>query len=137
MPHSFFASKPCTYTDAAGRPVPAPRSFKPDAQVQQSTSSTDPRNFSQSSFPSSSASTQFRTYARPQSSHHQDDIAEDEQKHARKRFRNERGNPMPVDDLVIDGPISSAIDRPNSIDLDPALTRELTNCRPSLVNCDF
>ena len=32
---------------------------------------------------------------------------------------------MPVDDLIIDGPVS--MDRPTSIDLDPSLTRELTN----------
>ena len=36
---------------------------------------------------------------------------------------------MPVEDLVIEGPISGiSIDRPTSIELDPSLTRELTNC---------
>src|SRR5258705_7600226 len=126
-PNSFHALKECTYTDAAGHPVPAPRSFKPDAQAQQQvSSSTDPRN---SSLPSSSASNQFRVYSKPPSGHH--NTTEDELKHARKRFRNERGNPMLVDDLVIDGPISTAtMDRAKPIDLDPALTRELTNCAP-------
>ena len=130
--HSFFASKDCTYTDAAGRPVPATRSFKPDASVQQQgSSSSNPRNFTQSSFPSSSASNQFRVYPKPPPSHHQNNLTDDEHKHARKRFRNERGNPMSVDDLVKDGPISTAaMDRAKPIDLDPALTRELTNCTP-------
>lgn len=27
---SYFASKKCTYTDASGKPVPAPRPFNPD-----------------------------------------------------------------------------------------------------------
>ena len=129
MHYSYYASKQCTYTDAAGRPVPAPRSFKVDRQdQQQASSSTDPRNFTQSQFPSSSASNQFRIYASQSSSHYQNDNTDDDHKHARKRFRNERGNPMPVDDFIIDGPISSSPpDRPNSIDLDPALTCELTN----------
>lgn len=127
---SYYASKQCTYTDAAGRPVPAPRSFKPDAQNQRHPPSADLRNLTQSSFPSSSASNQSRIYPKPPSSHPKNDTTEDEHKHARKRFRNEHGNPMAVDDLVIEGPISTApMDRPNSIDLDPALTRELTNCR--------
>lgn len=30
---SYFASKECTYTDASGRPVPAPRSAHPDRIV--------------------------------------------------------------------------------------------------------
>lgn len=133
---SYYASKQCTYTDAAGRAVPAPRSFKPETQSQQhSLPSADPRNFSQPSFPSSSASNQFRVYPKPSGSLHQCDIIDDEHKHARKRFRNERGNPLPIDDLVIEGPISTApMDRPNSIDLDPALTRELTNCKHSCRN---
>lgn len=37
---------------------------------------------------------------------------------------------MPVEDLIIEGPISGvSIDRPTSIELDPSLTRELTNCK--------
>ena len=37
---------------------------------------------------------------------------------------------MPVEDLIIEGPISGAfIDRPTSVELDPSLTRELTNCK--------
>jgi len=135
MSPSFYASKQCTYTDAAGRPVPATRSFKSDAPVQQQgSSSSDPRNFSQSALPSSPASNQFRVYPGPPSSQLQNNTTEDQRKHARKRFRNERGNPMPVDDLVIDGPISTApMDRVKPIDLDPALTRELTNCRSNFL----
>ncbi|KAH9935930.1 uncharacterized protein BXZ73DRAFT_89421 [Epithele typhae] len=31
--HSYYASKSCTYTDAAGRPVPAPRNTQPERSV--------------------------------------------------------------------------------------------------------
>ena len=44
---------------------------------------------------------------------------------------------MPVDDLIIDPPLSDAPpEHPAAIDLDPALTRELTN-RKSLALCLF
>lgn len=125
---SYYASKQCTYTDASGRPVPAPRPLKAGAQdPQPSSSSGDPRSLNSSQYPSSS-SNQFRIYPNNQATGYQNDGSDDDHKHTRKRFRNERGNPMPVDDLIIDGPISGvSMDRPTSIDLDPALTRELTN----------
>ncbi|KAF9054372.1 fungal-specific transcription factor domain-containing protein [Panaeolus papilionaceus] len=123
---SYYASKQCTYTDASGRPVPAPRPFKPERQDQQGPSREGlpypPPPASQSS---------FRMY--PNQGNLNDD-SDDEHKHHRKRLRNERGNPMPIEDLVIDGPVS--MERPNTIELEPALTRELTNlffthCHPA------
>ncbi|PPQ75884.1 hypothetical protein CVT24_000739 [Panaeolus cyanescens] len=113
----YYASKQCTYTDASGRPVPAPRPFKPERQDQQGPSRDGPP------FPPPPPSQgPFRMY--PNQPNLNDD-SDDEHKHHRKRLRNERGNPMPIEDLVIDGPVS--MERPNTIELEPALTRELTN----------
>ncbi|KAF9485498.1 hypothetical protein BDN70DRAFT_847808 [Pholiota conissans] len=133
----YYASKQCTYTDASGRPVPAPRPFKPEKQdPQPSSSSADSRGY-QASQIATTSSNQLRIY--PTSHHFQNDNSDDEHKHTRKRFRNERGNPMPVDDLIIDGPLSGAsVEQPSAIELDPALTRELTNlffthCHPARV----
>ncbi|KAF8159676.1 fungal-specific transcription factor domain-containing protein [Crassisporium funariophilum] len=140
----YYASKQCTYTDASGRPVPAPRPFKPEKQdAQPASSSTDNRSYPSPQFSSATDnarfSNQLRIYPNPGSSSHQfqDGNSDDDNRHARKRFRNDRGNPMPVEDLVIDGPISGiSLDRPASIELDPSLTRELTNlffthCHPA------
>ncbi|KAF8909396.1 fungal-specific transcription factor domain-containing protein [Gymnopilus junonius] len=128
---SYYASKQCSYTDASGRSVPAPRPFKPEAQS--SSSSSDNRSYPSSNYLPSS-SNQFRIYPNASPAQYQSDSPDDDHKHVRKRFRNERGNPMPVDDLVIDGPVS--MDRPVPIELDPSLTRELTNlffahCHPA------
>ncbi|KAH9479564.1 hypothetical protein JR316_0008159 [Psilocybe cubensis] len=129
----------CAYTDASGRPVPAPRLFKPEGQDPQPSSSTsDSRLYQQSQFASSSSS-QLRFYPNPplHSLPYQSGVDEEDSKLSRKRFRNERGDPMPADDLVIEGPISHivSVDHPD-IELDPALKRELTNlffahCHPA------
>ncbi|KAF8202552.1 fungal-specific transcription factor domain-containing protein [Pholiota molesta] len=95
---SYYASKQCTYTDASGRPVPAPRPFKPEKQ--------DPQ-------PSSSTSDPDLPHFSPISERNSDD----EHKHPRKRFRNERGILCP----------GASVEQPPAIELDPALTRELTN----------
>ncbi|KAF8817557.1 hypothetical protein BYT27DRAFT_7237433 [Phlegmacium glaucopus] len=136
----YYASKQCTYTDASGRSVPAPRPFKPEKQDSQPSSSSDNRPYSSSQFnpvsDTSRFSNQLRIYNNPSSSF-QNDSSDDDHKHSRKRFRNGRGNPLPVEDLTIEGPISGvSIDRPTSIELDPSLTRELTNlffthCHPA------
>lgn len=45
---------------------------------------------------------------------------------------------MPVDDLIIDGPVAAvSMDRPQAIELDPSLTRELTNCKFSCYSLNF
>jgi hypothetical protein len=114
--------------------VPAPRPFKPDKQDPQPSSSSDNRPYSSSQLnpvsDPSRFSNQLRVYN--QSSSFQNDTNDDDHKHSRKRFRKGRGNPLSVEDLVIEGPISGvSIDRPTSIELDPSLTRELTNCNYS------
>ncbi|KAF8963423.1 fungal-specific transcription factor domain-containing protein [Flammula alnicola] len=137
----YYASKQCTYTDASGRPVPAPRPFKPERQDPQPSSSTsENRSYPSSQFSAPSAN-QFRIYSNPPTppQQFQGDNSDDDHKHTRKRFRNERGNPLPVDELIIDGPISGvSMDRPTAIELDPCLTRELTNlffthCHPARI----
>lgn len=130
---SYYASKQCTYTDASGRSVPAPRPFKPEKQDSQSSSSSDNRPYNSTQFnavsDSSRFSNQLRIYPNPSSSF-QTDSSDDDRQHTRKRFRNGRGNAMPVEELVIEGPISGvSIDRPTSVELDPSITRELTNCK--------
>ncbi len=127
---SYYASKPCTYTDSTGRSVAAPRSLKTERPDQpHSLSTSDQHTSSGSHLPSSSAPNQFRIHPnQAAASHFQADCVEDDYKHTRKRFRNGRGNPMPIEDLVIEGPISDVpVERPHSVDLDHALTRELTN----------
>lgn len=112
--------------------MPAPRPFKPDKQDSQPSSSSDNRPYSSSQLNPVSDPSRFSNQLRlyNPSSSFQNDTNDDDHKHSRKRFRNERGNPLPVEDLIIEGPISGvSIDRPTSIELDPSLTRELTNCK--------
>lgn len=132
MCRSYYASKQCTYTDASGRPVPAPRPFKPEKHDPQSSVSSSDSRIHPPPHHGVPSSNQFRIYSNQASSGHQfqNDSSDDEHKHTRKRFRNERGNPMPVDDLIIEGPLSEVpVEPPAAIELDPALTRELTNCK--------
>jgi Fungal specific transcription factor domain len=129
---SYYASKQCTYTDASGRSVPAPRPFKPDKQDSQPSSSSDNLPYSSPQFNPVSDPSRFSNQLRlyNPSSSFQNDPSDGDHQHFRKRLRNGRGNPMPVEDLIIEGPISGvSIDRPTSIELDPSLTRELTNCK--------
>ncbi|KAF4611032.1 hypothetical protein D9613_006845 [Agrocybe pediades] len=123
--------------DASGRAVPAPRPFKPERLDPQSSSSSDAHPHSQSHYGASS--NQFRIYphqATSQSHQFQNDNSDDDNKHNRKRVRHERGGLMPVDELVIEGPITSVVRDRAAPDLDPSLTRELTNlffahCNPA------
>lgn len=47
---------------------------------------------------------------------------------SRKRFRNDRGNAVSSEEIFLDGPIiGMTLDRPAHVELDHALTRELTN----------
>ena len=130
---SYYASKQCTYTDASGHSVPGPRPFKPEKQDSQPSSSLDNHPYSSSQFNPVSNSSRFSNQLRilpNQSSSIPNDSSNDDHKYSWKRFKNGRGNPIPVEDLIIEGPISSvSVDNPTSIELDPSLTRELTNCK--------
>ncbi|KAG6891197.1 hypothetical protein C0995_008449 [Termitomyces sp. Mi166 len=116
----YYAVKPCTYTDASGRPVPAPRPFKPerlDSSAQASTSSNPLL------LPLERESDSVQNNA-------QANIP-------RKRFRNERGTAVPTEDIsapsipipIMEPSLAAPIDRPPPMELDHALTRELTNPR--------
>ncbi|KAF5335977.1 hypothetical protein D9611_006287 [Ephemerocybe angulata] len=145
----FFASKQCTYTDASGRPVPAPHRLEPvrgasslapetrgtgfsQPQASQPVHNLDPSRYPQPprfSYPPSAGPSHVPSLAT--------DGNDDERKNPRKRFRSERGNAIPPEDLIIDGPVTTiTMDRPAPVDLDHGLTRELTNlffahCHPA------
>ncbi|KXN86586.1 hypothetical protein AN958_09890 [Leucoagaricus sp. SymC.cos] len=146
----YYASKACTYTDSAGRPVPAPRSFKqerdlPQNQLQPGPSNSDYRSSfgSQAPYPSDAPrySQQHRTYpptSAPSSTSAPPELSDDDRIN-RKRFRNDRGTAISSEDIFLDGPIIGiTLDRPAHVELDHALTRELTNlffthCHPARV----
>lgn len=140
---SYYASKACTYTDSAGRPVAAPRSFKQEREPQQAQLQPGPSNADYRSsymapapYPSDTPRypTQPRAYpppaAPPPTSVPQEHS--DDDRLNRKRFRNDRGNAIASEDIFLDGPINGmSIDRPAHVELDHSLTRELTNCKLS------
>ncbi|KAG6891536.1 hypothetical protein C0992_004394 [Termitomyces sp. T32_za158] len=120
---SYYAAKPCTYTDATGRPVPAPRPFKPERLDI-----------------SSQASTSSNSLLLPIES----DNGHSANSIPRKRFRNESGTAVPTEDIsapsipipIVEPSLAAPIDKPPSMELDHALTRELTNlffthCHPA------
>ena len=123
---SFYASKSCTYTDASGRPVPAPRSFSterndpPPSSQSHPTQYPDANRFSPSN-PAPSA---------PSIPTMVTDITDDDDPNIRKKTRNDRENVIPAKDAPTDGPISGpSMERPIHVKLDHVLTRELTNCK--------
>jgi hypothetical protein len=143
---SYYASKACTYTDSAGRPVPAPRSFKqerepPQNQLQPGPSNADYRTSSygtQAPYPADTPryAQQHRAYP-PASASSAVSIPpelSDDDRINRKRFRNDRGNPISSEDIFLDGPIvGMTLDRPGHVELDHSLTWELTNRKLSLI----
>ena len=63
MCSSFFASKDCTYTDSAGRPVPAPNALRPDGPLSQA----NPTTHSPTSITSSAPVAASGSYQAPES----------------------------------------------------------------------
>ncbi|EKM81839.1 hypothetical protein AGABI1DRAFT_118907 [Agaricus bisporus var. burnettii JB137-S8] len=148
----YYASKPCTYTDSAGRPVPAPRSFKQERetnpnQLQPGSSAndyqsssygthtpypTDTSRYPQPSraYPSTSATTSVPPLL-PLEPSERDRLS------SRKRFRTDRGHAVSSEEIFLDVPIiGMTIDRPAHVELDHGLTRELinlffTHCHPA------
>ncbi|RDB23327.1 hypothetical protein Hypma_009120 [Hypsizygus marmoreus] len=131
----YYASKACSYTDASGRPVPAPRPFKPDR----------PENDQRIPQPSSSnvlTLTQDMDYSEDEGRNSQNN-QHPQNSVPRKRFRNERGNAVSTEDIsaslplpLMDPPVPISIERPAPVELDHSLTRELTNlffthCHPA------
>lgn len=119
---SYFASKKCTYTDASGRPVPAPRPFKgdhPDAPA-------DNRQGSYATYPDGAQSGQSSFISAAQQGEGQldpdDDIV------SRKRFRPELAQPVPLETPGRGLAPPSLPSTERSLERDPSLTRELVYC---------
>ena len=134
---SYHAFKTCTYTDSAGRPVPAPHSFKQERQpqIQAGPSNVDFRSPYDVQVPYPSDTPHYapkcHTYPFTPASATTSALPEqcDDDRRARKRFRNSRGNTIPSEGIFLDGPILGRItlDRPTHVELDCSLTRELIN----------
>ncbi|KAF8631873.1 hypothetical protein AX15_002143 [Amanita polypyramis BW_CC] len=136
----YYASKSCTYTDASGRPVPAPRPFNTERNDPQPSSSSYAAHYVDAG-----------RYTQPLPTHNQfsgptsstqgsvANITGEDNSNMRKRIRNDKGNLIPADDTSIDGPISGpSMEPPTPIRLDHQLTRELTNlffthCHPARI----
>ncbi|KAG9312976.1 hypothetical protein JVU11DRAFT_6412 [Chiua virens] len=115
----YFASKNCTYTDASGKPVPAPRPFNPDRQD----GSSEPRS---EPFPSNPAVISVQANDATLSAPSSDD---DRATHSRaKRLRTSISN-MPTPSAT---PPRSSVPPPltqhdRTLERDQVLTRELVH----------
>jgi hypothetical protein len=126
--NSYYASKSCTYTDASGHPVPAPRPFRP---VRVERLEPDYRNLQPStSMAGPSSSPENQDYVPDADLQHQNN---QNPRHLtpRKRFKDERGRTLLTDSAsapnprpLMNGP---SLDRSAPLELDHSLTRELTN----------
>ncbi|KAJ6493679.1 fungal-specific transcription factor domain-containing protein [Mycena vitilis] len=110
----YFASKPCHYTDASGRPVAAPHTGKPDASKATRNSAARSKIYPGDDQPHPSTS---------------QDRPDGERRQSRKRVKNDRPSAShtqpPASDSVATR--DDAQDRVAPLVLDHALTRELTN----------
>ena len=130
--NSYYASKTCTYTDASGHPVPAPRPFRP-ARVERL--EPDYRNLQPpTSVAGHPSSTETQDYVPDDDPQHQNNQTPRNVTPPRKRFRDERGRTLLTDSTsapnprpLINGPPLINLDRSAPLELDHALTRELTN----------
>ncbi|KAF7370717.1 hypothetical protein MSAN_00704900 [Mycena sanguinolenta] len=111
----YFASKPCNYTDASGRPVAAPNTGKPDASKAPRSSASRSKTYSEDDEPRASTSRE---------------LPNGERRQVRKRVKNHWPNILQTQEISPESPISrddSPQDRAAPVMLDHALTRELTN----------
>ncbi|EPQ56794.1 hypothetical protein GLOTRDRAFT_105364 [Gloeophyllum trabeum ATCC 11539] len=137
---NYFASKECTYTDASGRPVPAPRAGHPSEDTQRSSQAPldgVPSRAGPSAVPAIRATPQMHPVKIPSPLAGDQHEFDDSNEH-RKRRRIEQGPtfagppiPSPPQAVLVNNPI---LDRSSSPDA--ALTRELVNlffthCHPS------
>ncbi|KAH7927830.1 hypothetical protein BV22DRAFT_244121 [Leucogyrophana mollusca] len=119
----YFASKKCSYTDAAGNPVPAPRPARADrADVPADTNHGPYANFTDSF---QAGQQPFSVPPIPQGDIMSASVDSDDDRAAsRKRFRSEPGKS--TDPAPRSLPSVSVVDR-SSAERDPALTRELVH----------
>ncbi|KAG2364118.1 hypothetical protein BDR07DRAFT_1331143 [Suillus spraguei] len=121
----YFASKKCTYTDASGRPVPAPRPRKGD----NTDASPDPRQGSYATYPDGAQGNQpsFIVHAPQQDEVPGTQVDPEEDILSRKRFRPDLGQSTSPIETPLRGlapPLSST---ERSLERDPSLTRELVH----------
>lgn len=109
---SYFASKPCHYTDASGRPVPAPHTGKPDASKAPRNSAVRSKMFAEDGQPDPSTSP---------------DRLDGERRQSRKRVKNDRPNTQETSSDSVVAREDTIKERVAPLVLDNALTRELTN----------
>ncbi|KAJ7890675.1 hypothetical protein B0H14DRAFT_2690299 [Mycena olivaceomarginata] len=112
----YFASKPCHYTDASGRPVAAPHTGKPDASKPPRSSVARSKTYSEDDQPRTSTS---------------QDHVDGEPRQARKRVKNDRPNILQTQETSAD----SVLDRAAPLVLDPrsyarANQPLFTHCHP-------
>lgn len=119
----YFASKKCTYTDASGRPVPAPRPRKGD----NTDAPADPRQASYATYPDGTQGHQpsFTVHALQND---ETQVDPDEDIPSRKRFRPDLGQSTSPIETSLRGlappPLPST---ERSLERDPSLTRELVH----------
>ncbi|KAG2042518.1 fungal-specific transcription factor domain-containing protein [Suillus americanus] len=119
----YFASKKCTYTDASGRPVPAPRPRKGD----NTDAPADPRQASYATYPDGTQGHQpsFTVHALQND---ETQVDPDEDIPSRKRFRPDLGqSTSPIENPLrgLAPPTLPSTER--SLERDPSLTRELVH----------
>lgn len=128
---SYFASKACTYTDASGRPVPAPHKVpsEPSSSSTAHAKQVAGMEFLVHSGPGSyqpGESSSPRTVL---------ELGPEEPGSSRKRYRADpsyphsgvspSGEPIPRDPMLAPQPINTVFEGPSG--MDPSLTRELVN----------
>ncbi|KAG1881271.1 hypothetical protein F4604DRAFT_1993493 [Suillus subluteus] len=122
----YFASKKCTYTDASGRPVPAPRPRKGD----NTDAPADPRQGSYATHPDGTQGNQpsFTVHALQKDEALGTHVDPDEDIPSRKRFRPDLGQSTSPIETSLRGLAPPPL--PNterSLERDPSLTRELVH----------
>lgn len=121
--HSYFASKNCTYTDASGRPVPAPRPLPPEA--------IQPAGAPESLVPSDPKVYRVGEASSSQVTLDRDD---DDKTIPRKRHRSDRSQTIVSPESIPSnlGPPPEHTIFDSASGLDPSLIRELVNCQSLL-----
>ncbi|KAG2157841.1 fungal-specific transcription factor domain-containing protein [Suillus bovinus] len=122
----YFASKKCTYTDASGRPVPAPRPRKGN----NTNVPPDPRQGSCATYPDGAQGNQpsFVVHALQQDEALGTQVDPDEDVLPRKRFRPDLGqSASPIETSLRGLAPPSLPTTQRSLERDPSLTRELVH----------
>ena len=123
---SYFASKKCTYTDASGKPVPAPRPFHPDRPENSADVRSDsyPPHLDGATTSSPSIASAQAIDAAPSTSTPEEDRAYDPRA---KRLRTDRGNTSTPSSTPPRSLAPPVIRPERPLERDHVLTRELVH----------